>query len=70
MRKLVLTVLTLTLTSTLLFAQKIDVGLKGGLNYNFGGDFKEFFNQVGDNATNIVTTGADDKAGFHLGLWS
>ena len=69
MRKLVLTVLTLTLTSTLLFAQKIDVGLKGGLNYNFGGDLSELLSQTSNTAEDIIT-GADNKAGFHLGLWS
>ncbi len=69
MRKLVLTVLTLTLTSTLLFAQKIDFGLKGGLNYNFGGDLSELLSSTGETAEDIIT-GADNKAGFHLGLYS
>ena len=69
MRKLVLTLLTLTLTSSLVFAQKIDFGLKGGLNYNFGGDLSEVVSEVGSNAENLIS-GADNKAGFHLGLWS
>ncbi|RPD94465.1 PorT family protein [Aureibaculum marinum] len=69
MKKLVLTALTLTLTTSFLFAQ-VDIGLKGGVNYNFGGDFKEIFSEIGDNASNIVSTGADNRAGFHLGLWT
>ena len=69
MRHLVLTVLAITLTSTLLFAQKIDVGIKGGLNYNFGGDLSEVVSEVGNNAENLIS-GADNKAGFHLGLWT
>lgn len=69
MKKLVLTVLTLPLFFSISHAQ-VDIGLKGGVNYNFGGDFKEIFSDVGNNATNIVRTGADNRAGFHLGLWS
>ncbi|MDY7395091.1 outer membrane beta-barrel protein [Aureibaculum sp. 2210JD6-5] len=68
MKKLVLTLLTLTLTTTFLSAQ-IDIGLKGGVNYNFGGDLSEVISEVGNNAENLIA-GADNKAGFHLGLWT
>lgn len=68
MRKLVLTILTLTLATTLSFSQ-IDFGLKGGVNYNFGGDLSELLSETGDNAKNLIS-GADNKAGFHLGLWT
>ncbi|MET2984136.1 porin family protein [Aureibaculum conchae] len=68
MRKLVLTVLTLTLTTTLLSAQ-VDFGLKGGVNYNFGGDLSELLSDTGNNVEDIIT-GADNKAGFHVGLYS
>ena len=67
MKKLVLTVLTLTLIN-LSFAQKIDVGVKAGLNYNFGGDLSELVQGAADNFENVIT-GADDKAGYHVGLW-
>lgn len=69
MKNVVLTLLAITLTSGLLFAQNIDVGIKGGVNYNFGGDLSEVTSEVGNNATNVLS-GADNKAGFHLGLWS
>jgi len=69
MKKLVLTVLTLTLTTSLLVAQSIDFGAKAGLNYNFGGDLSEVSSEVGNNAKNLIS-GADNKAGYHLGLWA
>ncbi len=68
MKKLVLTVLTLTLFHVS-FAQKIDFGAKAGLNYNFGGDLSELINETGNNLQDIPT-GADNKAGYHLGLWA
>ena len=46
MKKLVLTILTLTLINVS-FAQKIDFGAKAGLNYNFGGDLSEVSTEVG-----------------------
>jgi hypothetical protein len=67
MKKLVLTILTLTLINVS-FAQKIDFGAKAGLNYNFGGDLSELLRTGADNFQNVIT-GADDKAGFHIGLW-
>ena len=69
MKKLVLTVLTLTLTTTISFAQMIDFGAKAGLNYNFGGDLSEVFQETGDSFEDVIT-GADNKAGFHVGLWT
>jgi len=69
MKKLVLTILTLTLTTTVLTAQQVDFGMKAGVNYNFGGDFKELFSETGSNFEDIVT-GADDRAGFHAGLYA
>ena len=51
------------------FAQKIDFGVKGGLNYNFGGDLSEIISEVGNNAENLIS-GADGKAGFHVGIWT
>ena len=68
MKKLVLTVLILALP-TAIFAQ-VDFGLKGGVNYNFTGDLSQAFQETGDNAVDVITTGADNKAGFHLGLWT
>ena len=68
-KKLVLTVLAVTLTTTFLFSQKIDFGAKAGLNYNFGGDLSQLIPGAADGFDNIIT-GADDKAGFHLGLWA
>jgi len=68
MRKLVLTILTLTLTTTFLFAQNIDFGAKAGLNYNFGGDLKEFIDDLGTSGEDIIT-GADNRAGYHVGFW-
>lgn len=68
MKKLVFTVLTLTLINVS-FAQKVDFGAKAGLNYNFGGKLSEVIHQAGNNIENI-TTGAKDKAGFHIGMWS
>lgn len=69
MKKVFVTLLTLTLCSTLSFAQKIDWGAKAGLNYNFGGDLSEIISEVGNTAENVLA-GADSKAGFHLGLWT
>ncbi len=69
MRKLVLIVLTLTLTTSLLVAQNIDFGAKAGINYNFGGDLSEVSSGVDNNFNNLIS-GADSKAGFHLGLWA
>jgi len=68
MKKLVLTVLTLTLINVS-FAQKIDFGAKAGLNYNFGGDLSEVSSEVGNSFENLIA-GADNKAGFHVGLWA
>lgn len=68
MRKVFLTILTLTFIN-LSFSQTIDFGVKAGLNYNFGGDLSEVIPQTGNNFENIIT-GADDKAGFHVGLWT
>ncbi len=69
MKKLVLTVLTLTLTTTILFSQKIDIGAKAGVNYNFGGDLSELITETGNGFQDIFTTRADNKAGFHAGIW-
>lgn len=68
MKKVFVTILTLTLT-TITFAQKVDIGAKAGLNYNFGGDLSEVIEATGDSFENIIT-GADNKAGYHLGLWA
>ena len=67
-KKLVLTILTLTLINVS-FAQKIDFGAKGGLNYNFGGDLKELMSETNGSLNDIVH-GAEDKAGYHFGLWA
>lgn len=67
MKKVFLTILTITFLN-FSFAQ-IDWGAKAGLNYNFGGDLTEFFPGAADGVENIIT-GADDKAGFHVGLWT
>jgi len=68
MKKLVLTILTLTLINVS-FAQKIDFGAKAGLNYNFGGDLSDLLTGTTEAFENI-STGADDKAGFHIGFWT
>jgi len=67
-KKLVLTVLALTLIN-LTFAQKIDFGAKAGLNYNFGGDLKELLSETNGSLNDIVH-GAENKAGYHFGLWA
>lgn len=67
MKKIVLTVLTLTFINVL-FAQKIDFGAKAGLNYNFGGDLTELFSETGSSLDDIIH-GADNKAGYHVGFW-
>jgi len=68
-KKLVLTVLAITLTTTLLFSQKIDFGAKAGLNYNFAGDLSKVITETGNSFENLLA-GADNKAGFHIGLWT
>ncbi len=68
MKKLVLTILTLTLINVS-FAQKIDFGAKAGLNYNFGGDLSDLLTGTTD-AFEDISAGADDKAGFHIGFWA
>ena len=68
MKKVFLTILTLTFFN-FSFAQ-LDWGAKAGLNYNFGGDLSEVISDTGSSIENIVNTNADDKAGFHLGLWT
>jgi len=67
-KKLVLTILTLTLF-TFSFAQNIEFGAKAGLNYNFGGDLKQVVDNIGNNASDVIS-GAENKAGYHLGLWA
>lgn len=69
MKNLVCTILILTLTTTFLHAQKIDFGAKAGINYNFAGDLSEVISETGNNFENLIA-GADNKAGFHVGLWS
>lgn len=62
-------VLALTLFTTMSYSQKIDFGIKGGVNYNFGGDLSEAPASIGESFQDIIT-GADAKAGFHFGLWT
>lgn len=69
MKKVFVTLLTLTLCTTLSYAQKIDWGAKAGLNYNFGGDLSETPASIGESFEDVIT-GADAKAGYHLGLWT
>jgi hypothetical protein len=69
MKKVFVTLLTLTLCSTLSYAQKIDWGAKVGVNYNFGGDLSEAPTTIGDSFEDVIT-GADAKAGYHVGLWT
>jgi len=69
MKKVFVTILTLTLFTTISFSQTIDWGAKAGLNYNFGGDLSEVIEQTGNSFENVIT-GADNKAGFHVGLWA
>lgn len=65
--KAVLTVLAITFIN-ISFAQ-VDFGIKGGVNYNFGGDLKEIPSSIGSSAENLITS-ADAKAGFHAGIWA
>ena len=67
MKKVFVTLLTLTLCTTLSHAQKIDWGAKAGLNYNFGGDLSEAPASISDSFENVIT-GADSKAGYHFGF--
>ena len=69
MKKVFVTLLTLTLCTTLSYAQKIDWGAKAGLNYNFGGDLSEAPASIGESFEDVIT-GADSKAGYHFGLWT
>lgn len=69
MKKVFVTLLTLTLCTTLSYAQKIDWGAKAGLNYNFGGDLSEAPTSIGESFEDVIT-GADAKAGYHFGLWT
>ena len=69
MKKVFVTLLTLTLCTTLSYAQKIDWGAKAGLNYNFGGDLSEAPASIGESFEDVIT-GADAKAGYHFGLWT
>ncbi len=69
MKKVFVTILTLTLFTTISFSQTIDWGAKAGLNYNFGGDLSEVPANVGDSFEDVIT-GADSKAGYHVGLWT
>lgn len=69
MKKVFVTLLTLTLCTTLSYAQKIDWGAKAGLNYNFGGDLSEVPANIGESFEDVIT-GADAKAGYHFGLWT
>jgi len=69
MKKVFVTILTLTLFTTISFSQTIDWGAKAGLNYNFGGDLSEVIEETGNSIENLIT-GADNKAGFHVGLWT
>ena len=68
-KKLVLTLLTITLTTTFLFSQKIDIGAKAGVNYNFAGDLSEVITETSSSFENLLA-GADNKAGFHIGIWA
>lgn len=66
-KKVFLTILTITFINVS-FAQ-IDFGIKGGVNYNFGGDLKEIISTGSSSAQNAITN-ADARAGFHAGLWT
>ncbi|MCF6213714.1 MAG: PorT family protein [Flavobacteriaceae bacterium] len=61
-----LVVIVFILSSTFLFSQ-VKFGFKGGVNYNFSGNITEVINS-GDIID--VTHGANNKAGFHLGIWT
>lgn len=65
--KAVLTVFAITFIN-ISFAQ-VDFGIKGGVNYNFGGDLKEIPSSIGSSTENLITS-ADAKAGFHAGIWA
>lgn len=61
MNKKILLLITVAFLSAHSFSQ-FKMGVKGGLNYNFAGNITEV------NNNNVFS--ADNKAGFHLGLWS
>lgn len=61
MKNQILLIIVVIFISSNSFSQ-FKFGVKGGLNYNFAGNVTEVGN------SNIFS--ADNKAGFHLGLWS
>lgn len=52
------------LFSNMIFAQKFEFGLNGGLNYNFSGDLHEL-QTLGDD----IIHGSEESLGFHGGLY-
>lgn len=59
----------LLITTTSLFAQKFQFGIKGGVNYNFSGELtREGFGEV-EEQTYDVLHGAESKIGYHAGAF-
>lgn len=50
-----------------LYAQKLEFGLQGGVNYNFSGDLKEL--NVLDTTVDDLYHNAKSVAGYHGGVW-
>lgn len=61
MNKNILLIIAVAFISAQSFSQ-FKMGVKGGLNYNFAGNITE--------VNNNSVFSSDNKAGFHLGLWS
>ena len=68
-KKVLGAMLALILFTSVSFAQNIDFGIKGGVNYNFGGDLSEIIT-VSENSVENILAGADGKAGFHVAFWT
>ncbi len=50
------------------FAQKLEFGLQGGVNYNFSGDLKEL--NILDSSVDDIYHSAKSVAGYHGGVWA
>ena len=66
MKKSILSIIAIMLMISV-NAQTFQFGLKGGVNYNFSGDLKNY-NEITESATDIIS-GAKNKVGYHGGLW-
>ncbi len=68
MKKAALLIISVFILTLSLNAQSsFKFGIKGGTNYNFSGDLTEY-DEITGTLTDVVH-GAENKAGFHGGVW-